>query len=509
MDQQTDAHSSHDAASHGGDIVELTDAPTVATAGDPDQHPSSCPPLSQPVATSQEPLERSSPGDQRSRGQKRKRTESVSNKDPCIEPVASESQESTRDLNAATKFDQMRRTLKTFMDELPMTSSWGEDWQGDTIDVRKGAVIKFPYFKHVKNLANNRARLPGNPSWTPALRGFTVFDHRLAVVEKNFGTGGLLVRLLTELDDDALSLLHREMYIDGVNGDLYPMLDNFLHVVALDSDGPLVPEPQCFHNGVRLNWRSINGVAPPTNKSSFMYLEEYAEFVEPATLCVVGELAEDEDFWVLKSARDALSDQIDGEDAREIKRRRDDRIRDPIGFALSLVADSLDRIPRDPSPASRGSSQESYSGPYTQRYTHEDRNDGVGSSPYSPLPPHPAGRDYWPGNASQTRRSLFYSWSPGMTPPGFGPEDREGEEGSPPYNQRSPSPVARDYSPGYQLQSPRLCPQISHSVGLDHSPEYRPQTPRRYEDWELGDGSPSYNGSPYDDRQREERSPDY
>jgi hypothetical protein len=199
-------------------------------------------------------------------------------------------------------------------------------------------------------------------------------------------------------------------------------------------------------------------VAPPINKSSFVYLKEYAEFVEPATLCVVGELAEDGDFWVLKSARDALSNQIDEEDAREIKRRREDRTRDPIGFALSLVADSLDRIPRDPSPASRGSSQESCSEPYTQRYTHEDRNDGVGS---------------------------------------------------PPYNQRSPSPAGRDYSPGYQLQSPRLCPQIPRLVGLDQSPEYRPQTPRRYEDWELGDGSPPHNGSPYDDREREERCPDY
>jgi hypothetical protein len=126
-DQQTDDHSSHDAASHGGDTDQPTDAPAVATAVDPDQHPSSCPPLSQPVSTSQEPLERS--------------------------------------------------------------------------------------------------------------------NHRLAVVEKNSGTGGLLLRLLTELDDDALSLLRREMYIDGVNGDLYPMLDNFLHVVALDSDGPLAPEP--------------------------------------------------------------------------------------------------------------------------------------------------------------------------------------------------------------------------------------------------------------------------
>jgi hypothetical protein len=399
-DQQTDDHSSHDTASHGGDTDQPTDAPAVATAVDPDQHPSSCPPLSQPVVTSQEPLERSSPDDQRSGGQKRKRkrTESVSNKDPRGEPVASGSQESTGDLSAATKFDQMRRTLKTFMNELPITSSWGEDWQGDTTDIRNGAVIKFPYFKHVKNLASNSESLPGSPSWTPALRGFTVFDHRLAIVEKNLGTGGLLVRLLTEIDDDALSLLRRETYLDGATSDLYPMLDNFLHVVALDSDGPLVPEPQCFHNGVRLNWRSINGVAPHINKSSFMYLEEYSEFVEPATLCVVGELAEDGDLWVLRSARDALSNQIDEEDAREIKRRREDRTPDPIDFALSLVADSLDRIPRAPSLASRGSSQESYSGPYTQRYTDEDWNDGVGSPPYNPHSPHPAGRDYWPGN---------------------------------------------------------------------------------------------------------------
>ena len=62
------------------------------------------------------------------------------------------------------------------------------------------------YFEHVKNLANNDQGRPGDLTWAPAIHGFTLVTHRLAVVEKNLVRGGMLVHLLTEFDDDALSL---------------------------------------------------------------------------------------------------------------------------------------------------------------------------------------------------------------------------------------------------------------------------------------------------------------
>ena len=334
------------------------------------------------------------------------------------------------------------------------------------------------YFEHVKNLANNDQGRPGDLTWAPAIHGFTLVTHRLAVVEKNLVRGGMLVHLLTEFDDDALSLLRRETYLDRDTSDFRPKLDNLLHVVALDSNGPLVAEPQYFDNGVRLNWRSTNGVAPPINKSSFMYVDEHARLVNPATLCVVGELAEDGDFSVLRSARVALSSEVDEDDAREIKRRREDRTRDPIGFALSLMADSLANLPRAPSPAASDSSQES--GPYTQRYMYENRQHEFRSPPRNPDPRPLAPSDYTQDNQPRTPRSwAAYGHYCAMFSPGMGPqysdfmminypecpfnlnsrspspyEDREGEEGSPPFNHNSRSPSPYEDSEGEEGSSP-------------------------------------------------------
>ena len=285
----------------------------------------------------------------------------------------------------------------------------------------KALLSRSHYFEHVKNLANNDQGRPGDLTWAPAIHGFTLVTHRLAVVEKNLVRGGMLVHLLTEFDDDALSLLRRETYLDRDTSDFRPKLDNLLHVVALDSNGSLVAEPQYFDNGVRLNWRSTNGVAPPINKSSFMYVDEYARLVNPATLCVVGELAEDGDFSVLRSARVALSNEVDEDDAREIKRRREDRAREPIGFALSLMSDSLANLPRAPSPSASDFSQES--GPYTQRYMYEDRQHEFRSPPHNPDPRPLAASDYTQDNQPRTPPSwAAYGHYCAMFSPGWEPQ---------------------------------------------------------------------------------------
>ena len=143
---------------------------------------------------------------------------------------------------------------------------------------------------------------------------------RLAVVEKNTGDGGLLLRVLTELDNHALSSMRGEMYLNPITSGLRPKLDKLLHVVDLNNEDPLVPEPQCFDDGVQLNWRSLADARVSFCKSMFMRIDEYPKLVKPATLCVVGELAEDDDFLVLKSARDALNNDLDRGDTQEIKR---------------------------------------------------------------------------------------------------------------------------------------------------------------------------------------------
>jgi hypothetical protein len=287
-------------------------------------------------------------------------------------------------------------------------------------------------------------------SWAPALWGFTVTSERFAVVEKDDGKGGLLLRVFTELDDDARSLMRREMYLDPITSDLRPKLDKFLHVVDLNNKGSLVPEPQCFDDDVRLNWRSIEGARVPISKSMFIQIDEYPKLVKPATLCVVGELAEDGDFLVLQWARNALSNDLDRDDTQEVKRRREDRTRDPIGFALGLVADSLAKNARASSPAVSDSSQES--GPFTHRYTH----------------PSPV---YYP----QSPRFTEAVYRP--TSPSFGPSYGGGE-----------SPVYRPTSPSYGgPTSPRYDPASPNYEAGSGSPVYRPTSPN-YE----GGESPVY-----------------
>jgi hypothetical protein len=118
--EQTDDDRSHDAPSHGSDSNQPTEI-LVATAAavNSDQHPSSCPPLSQPVVPSQEPLEGSSPNGPSGGCQKRKRTESVSNENPRSEPAASGSEELTEDQSDFGRFTRARNNFKNIMDTLP------------------------------------------------------------------------------------------------------------------------------------------------------------------------------------------------------------------------------------------------------------------------------------------------------------------------------------------------------------------------------------------------------
>lgn len=475
--EQTSDNRSRDAASHGNDSNQPTEVPVAtAAAVNSDQHSPSCPPLSQPVVPSQKPLEGSSLDGPRDGCQKRRRTEPISNENPRSEPVASGSEESTEDQSIVGRFTRTRNIFKNIMDTLPTGIFWGKDHQSHTKNVRKGAVIMFAHSEHANDIDGRDHWL----NWAPALRGFTVTSERFAVVEKNDGRGGLLLRILTELDDDALSLMRREMYLDSITSDLRPKLDKFLHVVDLDNEDSVVPEPQCFDNDVRLNWRSIEGARVPNSKSMFIQIDEYPKFVRPATLCVVGELAEDGDFLVLRSARDALSDDLDKDDAQEIKRRREDVTRDPIGFALSVIADSLPKNARAPSPAVSDSSQEP--GPYTRRYTRE-------SPAYFPRSPNYGGSRsplYYPQSPDHGRsESPVYMPSISSTPnqgsswrgesPVYIPTtpNYEGGSGSPVYIPTSPNYEAGSESPVYIPTAPNQGP----SWGGGESPVYIPRTP--------------------------------
>jgi hypothetical protein len=147
--------------------------------------------------------------------------------------------------NIVTRLGQTRRMFREIMNELPTPIFWGEYHQSNTAKVLQGAVIMFAHHEHVNEIDGRTREL----SWAPALRGLTVTSERLAIVEKNTGEGGLLLRVLTEFDDDTLSSTRKETFLDPLTSNLRPRLENFLQVVALDSIGPIVPEPQCFNKG--------------------------------------------------------------------------------------------------------------------------------------------------------------------------------------------------------------------------------------------------------------------
>lgn len=368
-DQQMDDRRGHDAASSGFDADQPADVLVVATAVNPDQHPSSCPPLCQPGIPPQEPLERSN-YDQHGGAQKRKRTESVNNENPPSEPVASSSEPSAEDERNFIDFDTTRRTLKEIIEKLPVLDYWGDHWQDHTTDVRAGAVIIFPHFTHANTMDDRSAR--SRAVWNPALQGFTVSLQRLAIVEKNDGRGALLLCVFTGFDDDSPSSMREHIFLDPITNELRSELEDLLHIIALDNTGPPVSEPQCFNLGIQLNWRKLKHVRVPIGKSSFMRVDEYPRLLRPTSLCVVGELAEDDDFLILKSTRDALNKNLDKGGFQEIKRRREDRTHDP--------------------------SQEP--GPYTRRYTHEspaycpqspNYDPGAGSLVYRPTSPNYGG----------------------------------------------------------------------------------------------------------------------
>jgi hypothetical protein len=99
------------------------------------------------------------------------------------------------------------------------------------------------------------------------------------------------------------------------------VLEDSLHVVAIDSAETFEPEPRCFGGGILINWRSINNEPQPKKKSSFLPIEDHYRLLEGTPRCVVGELAEKVDFETYGLARDSTRDHIAGRHRRVVELR--------------------------------------------------------------------------------------------------------------------------------------------------------------------------------------------
>lgn len=143
---------------------------------------------------------------------------------------------------------------------------------------------------------------------------------------------------------------------DELYGEMRYPLQDYIHVVALDSDGLIQREPECFAGGVQCNWRSTNGAIPPRNKNWFAMVR-MPHTITNTPVCVVGELAEKKDLQILRWTRKVAMDEIDREDEQEYQLRLAEESEDPVG--LGLMAKSLDREPGSPSSAADDRSQAS------------------------------------------------------------------------------------------------------------------------------------------------------
>jgi hypothetical protein len=156
-------------------------------------------------------------------------------------------------------------------------------------------------------------------------------------------------------DDDHISGISG--LLGSKEGDLLSALlsiKGYMHVVALDSDGLIRPEPRCFAGGVQCNWRSTKDAIPPRNKNWFARVS-MPHTITNTPVCVVGELAEKADLQILRWTRKVANDDIDRADGQEYQRRLADESDDPVG--LSLMAESLDRDPGSTSSAADNRSQ--------------------------------------------------------------------------------------------------------------------------------------------------------
>jgi hypothetical protein len=156
----------------------------------------------------------------------------------------------------------------------------------DTLEgVHVGHVIDFPIAEDVQDphlLADK------DLSWAPApgCSRIRVNYRHAIVIRENHEL--VIARILYTFEDIPDSPERGQEVIDDMSGETRYVLDEYLHVVAIDSEGPVRTEPQCFGGGIQCSWRTTDCVSPPSSKNWFMDTGEPHCVMSGTPLRVVG-----------------------------------------------------------------------------------------------------------------------------------------------------------------------------------------------------------------------------
>jgi hypothetical protein len=172
------------------------------------------------------------------------------------------------------------------------------DWQDDLSNLRIGDIILF------RNDGYGREYYPG-------ARGLQCYrqDPRMQAkmsfsVVDDLSREGIQMRELTTLEEFPGSPKRGRWSFQEASGAMRYELEKYLHVVALDSEGSVGVEPECFRGGYQCKWRSIDRKPLPSNKSWFMSIG-LPHVLKHQYFCMVGELAREKDIALLRRIRAA------------------------------------------------------------------------------------------------------------------------------------------------------------------------------------------------------------
>jgi hypothetical protein len=209
-----------------------------------------------------------------------------------------------------------------------------ENWQDTFEGLRMGDVIMYQGREGVRAYPLDDKDL----SWAPVPFGHMRTTIKFAIVV-NLPYRSIQVHDLIAFEDLPSSVKRGQKVSDEWTGETRYALGGYMHVVALDSDGPIRSEPECFEGGVQCNWRSFDSARPPINKNWFVEVG-WARTIKNESVCVVGRVAESEDItiisWISQVTRGVSQRQI----AEEAQRRKvEEGLDNDSGSSSSAVGD--------------------------------------------------------------------------------------------------------------------------------------------------------------------------
>jgi hypothetical protein len=160
-------------------------------------------------------------------------------------------------------FEVHRQQYTETLEEAGLNEPPEGNWQDTFGDIRVGSVIMFQACGFV---AASDPFEDNDLSWSPTPFGPMRTTTQLAIVERSFHDS-VGVRDLMAFEDIPGHPERGQEAFDELYGETRYALEGYMHVVALDSDGLIRPEPRCFAGGVQCNWRSTKDAIPPRNKN--------------------------------------------------------------------------------------------------------------------------------------------------------------------------------------------------------------------------------------------------